>query len=148
MKLLGLMGYTFMIAGPAGHIDEDARGEPTPVGFTRMKYGQGWSTIPADETAFFAAVNLPLLDFTSRTGPEAGFETGAASSFRGLLLYEAIAQHFACMHVLAHTAASRVASTRQWEEGERSIIELLLRLQEVCRVLRRWYWADLIVCGA
>ena len=41
---------------------------------------QGWQLVPAPETAFFAAVNLPLLDFTSLTGPRAGFETGAAAS--------------------------------------------------------------------
>ena len=34
--------------------------------------------MPALDTAFFAAVNLPMLDFTSLTGPRAGFETGMA----------------------------------------------------------------------
>lgn len=37
---------------------------------------QGWQMLPHDETSFFAAVNLPLLDFNSRTGPQAGFDTG------------------------------------------------------------------------
>lgn len=40
---------------------------------------QGWQMLPHDETSFFAAVNLPLLDFNSRTGPQAGFDTGLHS---------------------------------------------------------------------
>ena len=31
---------------------------------------------PHEETSFFAAINLPLLDFNSRTAPQAGFDTG------------------------------------------------------------------------
>ncbi|EIE23325.1 hypothetical protein COCSUDRAFT_83701 [Coccomyxa subellipsoidea C-169] len=37
---------------------------------------QGWRMLPCEETSFFAAVNLPFLDFTSRTGPQADFDTG------------------------------------------------------------------------
>ena len=37
---------------------------------------QGWKAIPSEQTSFFAAVNLPLLDFNSCTGPEADFDTG------------------------------------------------------------------------
>ncbi len=35
--------------------------------------------LPCEETSFFAAVNLPFLDFTSRTGPQADFDTGQES---------------------------------------------------------------------
>ena len=37
---------------------------------------QGWQVLTPQETSFFAAVNLPMLDFHSRTGPEADFNSG------------------------------------------------------------------------
>lgn len=37
---------------------------------------QGWQLLTPKETSFFAAVNLPMLDFHSRTGPEADFNSG------------------------------------------------------------------------
>lgn len=43
---------------------------------------QGWQLLEPRETSFFAAVNLPLLDFTSRTGPEADFISGNGHSPR------------------------------------------------------------------
>ncbi len=41
---------------------------------------QGWQLLEPRETSFFAVVNLPLLDFTSRTGPEADFDSGNGHS--------------------------------------------------------------------
>lgn len=40
---------------------------------------QGWQVLTPQETSFFAAVNLPMLDFHSRTGPEADFNSGMQS---------------------------------------------------------------------
>ena len=37
---------------------------------------QGWQLLSPRETSFFAAVNLPMLDFHSSTGPEADFDSG------------------------------------------------------------------------
>lgn len=41
-------------------------------------HGQGWQLLAPKGTSFFAAVNLPMLDFNSRTGPEADFNSGMA----------------------------------------------------------------------
>ena len=40
---------------------------------------QGWQVLTPQKTSFFAAVNLPMLDFHSRTGPEADFNSGMQS---------------------------------------------------------------------
>ena len=41
-----------------------------------MCHAQGWQLLSPSETSFFAAVNLPMLDFYSSTGPEADFDSG------------------------------------------------------------------------
>lgn len=40
---------------------------------------QGWQLLSPRDTSFFAAVNLPMLDFHSSTGPQADFNSGACS---------------------------------------------------------------------
>lgn len=42
---------------------------------------QGWQLLGPKETSFFAAVNLPMLDFHSSTGPEADFDSGMRLAF-------------------------------------------------------------------
>ncbi len=37
---------------------------------------QGWQLLGPRDTSFFAAVNLPMLDFHSSTGPQADFNSG------------------------------------------------------------------------
>jgi len=46
-----------------------------------VKCWQGWQLLTPEETSFFAAVNLPMLDFHSHTGPEADFNSGTLLFF-------------------------------------------------------------------
>ena len=50
---------------------------PCKPQFRNVCHVQGWQLLSPRDTSFFAAVNLPMLDFHSSTGPQADFNSGA-----------------------------------------------------------------------